>query len=275
MTCKVTRYDCQHNSSQISELARVAESQQDAFKSIFPWKKQCDEAPTHVHYVAQSPGGVICGWLTARVVDEFSQHYIYLNEISTRRIRDELYGGVGLSLHNALVKDARGGGVDFIYLYPLNPEVAGIYRRPEWGYVKQRPEINQLFLILREPPNRAMLDSVMPPNPRSFMASAYSILSQAPQDPALLALYSRVRRSMIAKPELIKELSAAIDMVEGVNYIEEAEGVPKEERMSLDDKRALIAEVLNKVKIGGRRTLKNKKPKKSRGRTRLRRFRRT
>jgi hypothetical protein len=80
---------------------------------------------------------------------------------------------------------------------------------------------------------------------------------------------------MIAKPELIKELSAAIDLVEGVNYIEEAEGVPKEERMSLDDKRALIAEVLNKVKIGGRRTLKNKKPKKSRGRTRLRRFRRT
>ena len=275
MACKVTRYDCQHNSRQLLELARVAESQQDAFKSIFPWKKQCEEAPTHVHYVAQSPAGIICGWLTARVVDEFSQHYIYLNEISTRRIRDELYGGVGLSLHTVLVKDAREAGVDFIYLYPLNPEVAAIYQRPEWGYVKQRPEINQLFLILREPPNRAMLDSVMPPNPRTFMASAYSILSQAPQDPALLALYSRVRRSMIAKPELIKELSSAIDMVEGVSYIEEAEGVPKEERMSLDDKRDLIAEVLNKVKIGGRRTFKNKKPKKSGRRTRLRRFRRT
>lgn len=275
MACKVTRYDCQHNSAQIRELGKVAEAQQDAFKSIFPWKKQCEEAPTHVHYVAQAPNGIICGWLTARVVDEFSQHYIYLNEISTRRVRDELYGGVGLSLHNALVKDAREAGVDFIYLYPLNPEVASIYQRPEWGYVKQRPEITQLFLILSQAPNRAMLDSVMPPNPRSFMASAYSILSQAPQDPALLALYSRVRRSMIAKPELIKELSSAIDMVEGVNYIEEAEGVPKEERMSLDDKRALIAEVLNKVKLGGRRTFKNKKPKKTRKLTRLRRFRRT
>ena len=271
MTCVVTRYDCQHNSPKIRELARVAETQQDAFKSIFPWKKQCEEAPTHVHYVAQSPGGIICGWLTARVIDEFSQHYIYLNEISTRRVRDELYGGVGLSLHSTLVKDAREAGVDFIYLYPLNPEVAAIYQRPEWGYVKQRPEITQLFLILRQPPNRAMLDSAMPPNPRSFMASAYSILSQAPQDPALLALYSRVRRSMIARPELIKELSSAIDMVEGVNYIEEAEGVPKEERMTLDDKRALIAEVLNKVKLGGRRTFK-KKPKKTRRQTRLRPF---
>ena len=275
MACKVTRYDCQHNSPQIRELAKVAESQQDAFKSIFPWKKQCEESPTHVHYVAQAPNGIICGWLTARVIDDYSQHYIYLNEISTRRVRDKLYGGVGLSLHSALVKDAKEAGVDFIYLYPLNPEVAAIYQKPEWGYVKQRPEITQLFLILHQEPNRAMLDWLMPPNPRSFMASAYSILSQAPQDPALLALYSRVRRSMIARPELIKELSAAIDMVEGVNYIEEAEGVHKEDRMSLDDKRALIAQVLNKVKLGGRRTFKNSKLKKTRRLTRLRRFRRT
>jgi hypothetical protein len=275
MACKVTRYDCTDNSAQIRELGKIADSQQDAFKSIFPWKKQCEEASDHIHYVAQSPNGIICGWLTARLVEEFGQHYMYLNEISTRRIKDELYGGVGLTLHAALVKDAKEAGVDFIYLYPLNPEVAAIYKRAEWGYTEQRPEIVQLFLILRAPPNRAMLDSVMPPNPRSFMTMAYSIISQMPQDDALMALYSRVRRWMIKKPELIRQLSEAIDMVKGVQFMEKMEGIPKEDRTTLDQKRALIAEVLNKVKIGGSRTFKNKKPKKSRRRTRLRPFGRT
>lgn len=272
MACKVTRYDCTDNSAQIRELGKIADSQQDAFKTIFPWKKQCEEASDHIHYVAQAPNGIICGWLTARLVEEFGQHYMYLNEISTRRIKDELYGGVGMTLHAALVKDAREAGVDFIYLYPLTPEVAAIYKRPEWGYTEQRPEVVQLFLILRAPPNRAMLDSVMPPNPRSFMTMAYSILSQEPQDDALLALYSRVRRWMIKKPELIRQLSEAIDMVKGVQFMEKMEGIPKEDRTTLDQKRALIAEVLNKVKIGGRRTLKKKPGTR---RTRLRRFRRT
>jgi hypothetical protein len=274
MACVVTRYDCRDNADKIRELGKVAESQQDAFKSIFPWKKQCEEASDHIHYVAQSPKGIICGWLTAEWKNEKGQHYIYLNEISTRRIKDELYGGVGMNLHAALVKDAKEAGVDFIYLYPLNPDVAAIYKRAEWGYVEQRPEIVQLFLILRAPPNRAMLDSIMPPNPRTFMTMAYSIISQAPQDDALLALYSRVRRWMIKKPELIRQLSEAIDMVKGVQFMEKMEGIPKEDRMSLDQKRALIAEVLNKVKIGGGRTFKNKKKARTR-RTRLRRFRRT
>ena len=272
MACKVTRYDCMDNSAQIRELGKIAESQQDAFKSIFPWKKQCDEAKDHIHYVAQSPAGIICGWLTARLVEEFGQHYIYLNEISTRRIKDELYGGVGLKLHDALVKDAKDAGVDFIYLYPLNTEVAAIYKRAEWGYVEQRPEVVQLFLILRAPPNRAMLDSIMPPNPRTFMTMAYSIASKPTPDPALISLISRVRRSMITKPELIRQLSEAIDMVKGVKYIEVEEGIPEEYRTSLEEKRGMIAEVLNKVKIGGGRTRKNKPPKKTRRQTRLRTF---
>lgn len=271
MACTVERYDCTRNSDKIRELGKVADSQQSAFKSIFPWKKQCDEAKDHVHYVAQSPKGIICGWLTAEWKNEKGQHYIYLNEISTRRIKDELYGGVGLKLHDALVKDAKEAGVDFIYLYPLNPDVAAIYKRAEWGYVEQRPEIVQLFLILRAPPNRAMLDSIMPPNPRTFMTMAYSIASKPTPDPALVSLISRVRRSMITKPELIRELSEAIDMVKGVKYIEVEEGIPEEYRTSLEQKRGMIAEVLNRVKVGGR-TRKNKPPKKTRRQTRLRPF---
>jgi len=277
MACKVTRYDCQRDVDKIKELAEIASPLENSeFHTIFPWKKQCDEPGNHVHYVAQAPNGTICGWLRAKVVDKYDRHYIYLNEISTRRVRDELYGGVGLSLNSALVKDAMAEGVDFIYLYPLNPEVASIYRRPEWGYARQRPEIVQMFRVLRNPPTREMLDKLMPPNPRSFMAAAYAIISQPPQDEALLKLFSRVRRSMIENPKLIEELADAIMKVEGVTAADEEEGLPEEKRMPLAEKRWMIAEVLNKVKLGGRRrTFKNKKAKKTRRVTRLRRFRRT
>jgi hypothetical protein len=277
MACKVTRYDCRDNADKIRELAEIASTLENSeFHTIFPWKKQCDEPGNHLHYVAQAPNGTICGWLRAKVIDKYGRRYIFLNEISTRRVRDELYGGVGLSLNSALVKDAMAEGVDFIYLYPLNPEVASIYRRPEWGYARQRPEIVQMFRVLRNPPTREMLDKMMPPNPRSFMAAAYAIISQPPQDEALLKLFSRVRRRMIENPELIEELADAIMKVESVPMMEEEEGLPEEKRMSLDSKRAMIAEVLNKVKIGGRRrTSKNKKHKKTRRLTRLRRVRRT
>jgi hypothetical protein len=122
-----------------------------------------------------------------------------------------------------------------------------------------------------------MLDKMMPPNPRSFMATAYAIISQPPQDEALLKLFSRVRRRMIENPELIEELADAIMKVEGVTAADKEEGLPEEKRMPLAEKRWMIAEVLNKVKIGGRRrrTFKNKKSKKTRKLTRLRRFRRT
>jgi len=232
--------------------------------SIFPWKKQCAEAEDHVHYVARSPKGIICGWLTARSAELFGQYYIYLNEISTRRIKDELYGGIGKKLHDALLKDAQEAGVDFIYLYPLNPSVAEIYKT--WGYKTERPEIIQLFYILNAEPNREMLDSVMPPNPRTFMAMAYSIASKPTPDPELIALISRVRRRMIQKPDLIRELSSAIDMVKGVKYMEEEEGIPEDDRIPLAEKRAIIAEVLNKVKVGGRRTYKRIRKRRTRKR---------
>ena len=176
MACVVERYDCLTDPDKIRDLGKDADKQQDAFVSIFPWKKQCDEAGDHVHYIARNPAGIICGWLSARSVDMFGQYYIYLNEISTRRIKDELYGGIGKKLHDALLKDAQEAGVDFVYLYPLNPAVGDLYKK--WGYKTERSEITQLFYILKSEPKREILDSLMPLNPRQFMAAAYSILTQ-------------------------------------------------------------------------------------------------
>jgi len=270
MACKVTRYDCTAQSGDISRLGRDADTQlaaePEAFKSIFPWKKQCGDYPGHIHYVSQSPGGVICGWLTAEWKNEKGQKYIYLNEITTRRIKDELYGGVGQRLHAALVDEARRGGAEFIYLYPLNPLVAEVYKI--WGYTKKRPEIAHMFFKVSSDPNRAVLDSLMPPHPRTVTVEAHEFIRD---DPKLKALLARVRRYIIKNPDLIRELSDAVMMASSISAIEEADGVPEDERMSEENKRSIIEEVLLKVPKAGRRTRKKSRTR----RTRLRRFRRT
>jgi hypothetical protein len=90
-------------------------------------------------------------------------------------------------------------------------------------------------------------------------------------DPKLKALLARVRRYIIKNPDLIRELSDAVMMASSISAIEEADGVPEDERMSEENKRSIIEEVLLKVPKAGRRTRKKSRTR----RTRLRRFRRT
>lgn len=182
MACNVIRYDCGRNDNIIERLGHNASSQMDrneGFKNIFPWKKQCAEN-THIHYIAMNPDRLICGWMTVVWHEKFGQKYVYLNEISTRRIKDAFYGGVGQRLHARLVEDARAGDAEFIYLYPLNPGVADIYKK--WGYVHTRPEIVHMFLVLSGDPNRAMLDSLMPPNPRTVLTALHDFAMRPPKD---------------------------------------------------------------------------------------------
>ena len=252
MACVVTRYTCTHNAPMLETLARNANAQMarnDGFRNIYPWKKQCAEDHHRVHYIARSPTGIICGWMTTEWKKEFGQQYVYLSEISTRRIKDELYGGVGQRLHVALLADAQAANIEFIYLYPLNPAVADIYKK--WGYIHTRPELTHMFLMLRSHPNNRMLDGLMPPNPRLFMAQAHAIAAKHPKDDALLALMDKTRRAMIKQPEKIRELSQALDMILGTEYLEEQDNVPEMDRLPLEEKRSMLTEIFNTVKVGG------------------------
>jgi len=264
MACVVERHECTRNSNVIKHLGQAANLQlekNEGFKNIYPWKKQCDEYNDYRHYIARSPSGIICGWMTAQWIQEFGQNYIYINEISTRRIKDELYGGIGRRLHAALIEDATASGAEFIYLFPLNSTVADVYTK--WGYVHARPELLQMFLVLKAPPNNSMLDSLMPPNPRTFIVAAHELAMKAPKDDTLLALIEKVRRNIITKPDKIRELTGALEMIEGVSYMEEAENIAEDDRLSLDAKRDIIREVLERVKVGGSITRKHKHKNKS------------
>ena len=126
---------------------------------ITPWKSQFGNE-ANLHFVAHARD-TICGWLAAQTKEMYSRKYIYLSEISTRRIKDKLYGGVGTRLHDALVKHAIDNGYNFIYLYPVNAHVANVYVR--WGYTPQSGVLRHQFYVLpgKEGPTAAMINSLL------------------------------------------------------------------------------------------------------------------
>lgn len=252
MACVIARYDCPKNSNVIEKYANKAEEQVERnqnFVSIFPWKKRCDGLDRH--YVASAPNGTICGWLACTVFAKYGYTYIYINEISTRRIKDELYGGVGTRLHAALVADAEAEGMDFIYLSPLNDGVAAIYEH--WGYVRPRSDVKQQFYILKRGPPSKLLDRYIPTSPRAILVRAHALAMIQPKDDDLVKLIDKKRGRILEQPKLIEELSNALDSIVDAETYEEAEEVEEDERMTLDDKRDMIREVLLKVVGGARR----------------------
>lgn len=259
MACEISRYDCDTHAGNIERLGVTANAQQAknaGFQRIFPWKKQCDLGnyeQRHIHYVAHARNKegatVICGWMTAIWKTEFGQNYVYISEISTRRIKDEYYGGVGQRLHARLVEDAKDQ--DFIYLFPLDDTVVPIYAK--WGYKTMRPEISHMFLILKDAPNRKLLDSLMPENPRSLLYFAHELAVRKPADKTLLALIAKTRRNIIEQPSAMRRLVEVTQTIQGTEYMEDDAETPEEERMPLTEKRAMISEVFQSVKRGGSR----------------------
>ena len=271
--CEIYRFDCDSHSGTIKELGAAANAQQAGFSRIFPWKKQCDEGDyerRHVHYVAlartKEGASVICGWMTAIWKKEFDQNYVYISEISTRRIKDEYYGGVGQRLHARLLADAKDQ--EFIYLFPLDETVVPIYEK--WGYKIKRPEISHMFLALTGEPGKELLDSLMPPNPRSELYFPHELAMRKPRDAQLLDLMSFKRRYIINQPGLIRRLVTAREEIEGTHFIEKGEGISeKDGEWPLAKQRAKITEIFQNVKRGGsRRHKRHKKHKRELKKTR-------
>ena len=256
MPCEVKRFNCSNpsNSEKIRELADMAERQQEGnsgFNSkIIPWREGCFHVDRH--YIAKSEG-VICGWMTVHMNRKSNMNYIFISEISTRRIKDEFYGGVGKSLHDALVADARAEGFDFIYLYPLSDEVSSVYTK--WGYVYLRPEIKHRFFIIGKQPSKTFLDNLMPENPRTYIVRAHEMALRAPKDEELIRLINTRRRAVLANPEAISELNGIMELIVGFEEMEEE--MEEGDRTSFGEKREVLKEFFMKLR-GGRFNYKRK-----------------
>lgn len=193
---------------------------------ITPWESKFGNDPDW-HFVSKAPDGRICGWLTAQLKEIDARRYIYLAEISTRRIRDELYGGVGRRLHEALLDAARQGGYDFIYLYPVNAKVAAVYEG--WGYSTPIPGIPHQFYVIKRGPTKHILGSLMTqrPNVESFNR-ARALFGQQ---------IDEYRRAILAEPGNVDALNDLLTDFE----VEEANIPELVERPRREKQRAEIA----------------------------------
>ena len=193
---------------------------------ITPWQSKFGNDPDW-HFVAQAPDGRICGWLTAQLKETDSRRYIYLAEISTRRIRDELYGGVGRRLHEALVAAAISGGYDFIYLYPVSRTVAAVYEG--WGYSSPIPGIPHQFYVLNQGPTVGILHSLMTQRPNvELLNRARALFGQQ---------FDEYRRAVLADSGNIDALNDILTDFE----VEEANIPELVERPRREKQRAEIA----------------------------------
>lgn len=272
--CIITRYDCDKDGDKIKELIDLANEQQDrnhGFISIFPWLGGCDLAPRH--YVAQKADGNICGWMTVIPREDGGMKYYYLSEISVIRTPDPSYKGVGIRLQKTLVEDGMKEGMDFIYLYPLTPEVAKTYVE-KWGYKQLESSVEHLFYILKKAPTKAIIEKMKPnDNPRKFVSEAWRLMSS---DKETKALFGQKRRNLLANEELINELKDVLGTVQMYEVWEDDPSTDPEtlaQIPSVEERRQMIADVFKRA--GGRRTLTRRQAKRRKTlRKRNRRFQR-
>ncbi len=168
---EVTVLDCskKKDTKQIAEFSKLVEAQYAAEKNyvnVFPWIKGC-KSP-FIHFIAHTKRKdgrpLIGGWLTLLIMEHEGKDHGYLSEISTRRTKDEHYGGVGQLLHSAMLQWAAKHKLEFVYLWPLNEGVRAIYMKPDWGYVPKRNDVHQLFRVLRSEPPNDFLDTLVRPD---------------------------------------------------------------------------------------------------------------
>lgn len=166
--CNIVRLTCKDDLEEINVFTALVKAQlgksSENFKDEFPWEKECYN-PDYVHYIAHSKKGngsrVVCGWCVVLPHSDGLGKRVYLIGISTRRTRDELYGGVGQLLHNTILEEYGSAGYDFVYLWPLNDAVRAIYKSDKWGYVELRDDVHHLFRILNKSPSAEFLESLV------------------------------------------------------------------------------------------------------------------
>jgi hypothetical protein len=230
--CSVHKYTCGDDPTTIASYANVANRQQNAnhgFNAeVLPWKMGCTTDKDAVHFIAHhtSPAGnrLICGWLVAGFSVIAGQRIGYIYEISTRRIKDAYYGGIGQALHEAFLEEATKRNVDFVYLFPINEKIAVIYATPAWGYAQIDPELKHMFRTLRAPPSPEFLDTLRRPDSASLIARAFVIADTNPANPYLRRLLIAARPYILSTLEYSTQLETLLDSIEGTFQMVEDEG---------------------------------------------------
>lgn len=271
--CVVYKYTCEDPETLVT-LAAAAKVQQDKNagfnETIQPWKFTCAMDDSVVHFVAQNTAGLICGWLAAGFGTRAGQTTGHIHEISTRRIKDAYYGGVGQALHAAFLEEAARRNVDFVYLFPLNEKVAAIYATPAWGYTQLDPVLKQMFRPLRAPPTPEFLDTLRGPTAESLLERAFALALAKPADQNARRLVTAAKPYVLSSKEIQSQLEVVLDTAEGTIHMAESEG----EDIDMNEVRKdLVAFLIKMLTEAGKRLPRLTTKLRRRGRhTRRRKF---
>lgn len=229
MACKVTVLDCGNTEDEkkIYTFSNIAAEQYKVHKNfvdIFPWTSQCKSK--YIHFIAHaSPNDktVICGWLSMLILENPSRGYI--TEISTRRVRDELWGGVGQRLNAAVFEWAAENGLEFLELFPLNEAVRAIYLKPEWGYVAFSEDPIHLYRSVSNTPTQKYLKSrAKKKEAADEIRDLILMLQDAVEDNSDLRRLLRKAKPYIKKDNpLVENFNLIVQGIIGANDEEEEE----------------------------------------------------
>ena len=258
-----TSLDCSKDLDEIQRLAAKADEQKASFDPrVLPWVHGCDASGKTTlsvrHYVAKKPDDTIGGWLLAETKRRFGRTYVYLSEISTTRVIAEENRGLGKTLHELLVADARRDGANFIYLYPLTEKAAATYTA--WGYLTPfelnygHPDIKQQFLVLREATDKRptipdkLLAKLKEPVAATVFIEARQV-AVAQKDEPLAKLISDASRRYKDDPAYVARVR---DVLETIAVFAEP-GDAGEETLTGDEQLDMLRELFPAPKGGRRR----------------------
>jgi len=119
----------------ITHLSSIAKRQKVYFTQIYPWENKCRENMDAFVAIRPSPTNPrICAWATIRhETTANGSKAIYLIEVAARRKADgspdDEYRGMGIELMKHIFDYANAGGIQMVYLVPLNAVVRTLYAK--------------------------------------------------------------------------------------------------------------------------------------------------
>lgn len=217
----------------ITHLSSIAKRQKVYFTQIYPWENNCREnvdAFVAIRPQSRTTNPRICAWATIRHETMANgSKAIYLIEVAARRKADgspdDEYRGMGIELMKHIFDYANVGGIQMIYLVPLNAVVQALYAKS---------------LNMTDVPNTSYMTSVFGAYP---LHAAISELQH--------------KKSIETKREQ-KEVAALLEeMPANIRRLIQTSGAM--ERLSLDDMTSLVGEMAMLLEQGGKVSYKETK----------------
>lgn len=140
---------------------------------------------------------------------------VYIQQISTRRMRDAYYGGIGKQLHDALLEDAIRKDAMFIHLFPIDMAARAAYTR--WGYVEYEG-IKEMFFLISDEPSEEFLEKIRPARSEEMMREVLDFADIKPTDTYLMRLADNADPAIDSDKDVLDELRTLLEIQNGLYY---------------------------------------------------------